>query len=44
MLDIVVTIFITVLPGRITKMNAILNINVLALKRMFVRYVSHEIR
>jgi hypothetical protein len=33
-----------VLPGRITRMNAIVNMELLALKQVFVRYISHEIR
>jgi len=33
-----------VLPGRIIRMNANISLEVLALKRLFVRYVSHEIR
>jgi len=34
----------TVLPGRIARMNAALSLQMLSLKQVFVRYVSHEIR
>ena len=43
--DLIITLILfLVLPGRIVRMNALLNMEVLELKRVFVRYVSHEIR
>eukprot|EP01036_Dinobryon_divergens_P022066 gene22066-30300_t len=41
---IIFTIIVTVLPGRITRINAVLSTELMALKRVFVRYASHEIR
>ena len=38
------SISILVVPGRITRMLAITHMNLLRLKQIFVRYVSHEIR
>mmetsp|Transcript_30767 Transcript_30767/g.42093 ORF Transcript_30767/g.42093 Transcript_30767/m.42093 type:complete len:831 (+) Transcript_30767:70-2562(+) len=37
-------VIVTVLPGRIVRMKAILTSEMLSLKQIFVRYVSHEIR
>lgn len=37
-------VIVTVLPGRIARMNVILTSEMLSLKQVFVRYVSHEIR
>mmetsp|Transcript_17069 Transcript_17069/g.23459 ORF Transcript_17069/g.23459 Transcript_17069/m.23459 type:complete len:922 (+) Transcript_17069:41-2806(+) len=42
--QVILTIVVSVLPGRITRMNAIVNMEMLALKQVFVRYISHEIR
>jgi len=38
------TVIVTVLPGRIARMNAVVSSEMLSLKQVFVRYVSHEIR
>mmetsp|Transcript_7422 Transcript_7422/g.11064 ORF Transcript_7422/g.11064 Transcript_7422/m.11064 type:complete len:551 (-) Transcript_7422:274-1926(-) len=38
------SVIITVLPGRIARMNAVVSSEMLSLKQVFVRYVSHEIR
>eukprot|EP00597_Dinobryon_sp_UTEXLB2267_P008080 CAMPEP_0170084348 /NCGR_PEP_ID=MMETSP0019_2-20121128/19592_1 /TAXON_ID=98059 /ORGANISM="Dinobryon sp., Strain UTEXLB2267" /LENGTH=563 /DNA_ID=CAMNT_0010300441 /DNA_START=238 /DNA_END=1929 /DNA_ORIENTATION=+ len=35
---------VTVLPGRIVRINSLLSMEMLSLKQIFVRYVSHEIR
>jgi len=44
-LQLVIAVMVTVLPGRIAQMKLFsLNLEILSLKRMFVRYVSHEIR
>ena len=32
------------MPGRTARMIAVLNMGLLSLKQVFVRYVSHEIR
>eukprot|EP00597_Dinobryon_sp_UTEXLB2267_P018742 CAMPEP_0201113918 /NCGR_PEP_ID=MMETSP0812-20130820/78106_1 /ASSEMBLY_ACC=CAM_ASM_000668 /TAXON_ID=98059 /ORGANISM="Dinobryon sp., Strain UTEXLB2267" /LENGTH=617 /DNA_ID=CAMNT_0047377495 /DNA_START=109 /DNA_END=1962 /DNA_ORIENTATION=- len=38
------TVMVTVLPGRIVRINSLLSMEMLSLKQIFVRYVSHEIR
>lgn len=35
---------LAVVPGRVVRMVAVSNMNVLKLKRLFVRLISHEIR
>lgn len=42
--SVCVCMALTVVPGRIVRMMAELNMNMLSLKQTFVRYVSHEIR
>mmetsp|Transcript_9907 Transcript_9907/g.13587 ORF Transcript_9907/g.13587 Transcript_9907/m.13587 type:complete len:940 (-) Transcript_9907:315-3134(-) len=43
-LQLAFTVAVTVLPGRIVRMNATQSMEMLGLKQVFVRYVSHEIR
>mmetsp|Transcript_30754 Transcript_30754/g.42079 ORF Transcript_30754/g.42079 Transcript_30754/m.42079 type:complete len:787 (-) Transcript_30754:184-2544(-) len=38
------SVLLTVLPGRVLRMNAIISLEMLSLKQIFIRYVSHEIR
>jgi len=34
----------SVLPGRLIRLDAMINMEILTMKQMFVRYISHEIR
>jgi len=42
--QLIFLVAVTVLPGRIARVNAVLSMEMLSLKQVFVRYVSHEIR
>lgn len=44
LIQLLITVAVTVLPGRINRMDAMMSGQMLSLKQVFVRYVSHEIR
>eukprot|EP00597_Dinobryon_sp_UTEXLB2267_P009324 CAMPEP_0170096594 /NCGR_PEP_ID=MMETSP0019_2-20121128/28692_1 /TAXON_ID=98059 /ORGANISM="Dinobryon sp., Strain UTEXLB2267" /LENGTH=801 /DNA_ID=CAMNT_0010318641 /DNA_START=556 /DNA_END=2961 /DNA_ORIENTATION=- len=44
LLQMIITVFVTVLPGRLIRMDAMISLELLSMKQLFVRYISHEIR